>query len=49
MQSNLTKRITVNPEVCGGLPGLRGMRIRVIDVLELQAARKVMVVVWNPR
>ncbi len=38
MQSHLTERITVNPEQCGGLPCIRGMRIRVIDVLELQAA-----------
>lgn len=38
MQSHLTKRITVDPEQCGGLPCIRGMRIRVIDVLELQAA-----------
>mgnify|MGYP001561323052 CR=1 FL=1 len=36
--SNLTERITVNPNQCGGRPCIRGMRIRVIDVLELQAA-----------
>lgn len=36
--TNLTKRITVNPNQCGGRPCIRGMRIRVIDVLELQAA-----------
>jgi uncharacterized protein (DUF433 family) len=35
---NLTERITVNPNQCGGRPCIRGMRIRVIDVLELQAA-----------
>ncbi|MDO9301374.1 MAG: DUF433 domain-containing protein [Anaerolineales bacterium] len=35
---NLTERITVNPNQCGGHPCIRGMRIRVIDVLELQAA-----------
>ena len=29
--------ITVNPDQCGGLPCIRGMRIRVIDVLELLA------------
>jgi uncharacterized protein (DUF433 family) len=34
----LDDRITVNPKQCGGLPCVRGMRIRVIDVLELQAA-----------
>lgn len=34
----LTDRITVNPEQCGGRPCIRGMRIRVSDVLELLAA-----------
>ena len=36
--SDLLKRITVNPKQCGGRPCIRGMRIRVIDVLELFAA-----------
>lgn len=36
--TNLTERITINPNQCGGRPCIRGMRIRVIDVLELQAA-----------
>ena len=31
-------RITVNPDQCGGRPCIRGMRIRVKDVLELLAA-----------
>jgi uncharacterized protein (DUF433 family) len=31
-------RITFNPEQCGGRPCIRGMRIRVKDVLELMAA-----------
>ena len=35
---NLLKRITVNPEQCGGRPCIRGMRIRVIDILDLFAA-----------
>lgn len=35
---NLLSRITVNPEQCGGRPCIRGMRIRVTDVLELFAA-----------
>jgi uncharacterized protein (DUF433 family) len=35
---NLLDRITINPEQCGGRPCLRGMRIRVIDVLDLLAA-----------
>ena len=30
-------RITVNPEICGGRPCIRGMRIRVTDVLDLLA------------
>jgi uncharacterized protein (DUF433 family) len=32
------ERITTNPEQCGGRPCIRGMRIRVIDVLDLLAA-----------
>lgn len=32
------ERITVNPEQCGGRPCIRGMRIRVTDVLELLAS-----------
>ena len=31
-------RITINPLQCGGRPCIRGMRIRVKDVLELLAA-----------
>ncbi|MFZ9737639.1 MAG: DUF433 domain-containing protein [Prochlorotrichaceae cyanobacterium] len=31
-------RITVNPKQCGGRPCIRGMRIRVVDVLDLFAA-----------
>jgi uncharacterized protein (DUF433 family) len=31
-------RITFNPKQCGGRPCIRGMRIRVVDVLELLAA-----------
>jgi uncharacterized protein (DUF433 family) len=33
-----TYRITVDPAVCGGRPCLRGLRIRVRDVLDLLAA-----------
>ncbi len=33
-----THRITVDPKQCGGRPCLRGMRIRVRDVLDLLAA-----------
>ncbi len=35
--ANLTKRITVNPDQCNGRPCIRGMRIRVTDVLDLLA------------
>jgi uncharacterized protein (DUF433 family) len=28
-------RITIDPEQCGGRPCIRGLRIRVIDVLDL--------------
>jgi uncharacterized protein (DUF433 family) len=31
-------RITFNPDQCGGRPCIRGMRIRVKDVLDLLAA-----------
>jgi uncharacterized protein (DUF433 family) len=31
-------RITVNPAICGGRPCIRGLRIRVKDVLDLLAA-----------
>jgi uncharacterized protein (DUF433 family) len=30
--------ITINPKQCGGRPCIRGMRIRVTDVLDLYAA-----------
>jgi uncharacterized protein (DUF433 family) len=36
--TKLTDRITVNPQQCGGRPCIRGMRIRVIDVLDLLAS-----------
>ncbi len=32
------ERITTNPKQCGGRPCIRGMRIRVVDVLDLLAA-----------
>ncbi len=32
------ERITFNPKQCGGRPCIRGMRIRVKDVLDLLAA-----------
>ena len=30
-------RITSNPDICGGKPCIRGMRIRVRDILEYMA------------
>ena len=38
MNSNsLLDRITQNPDQCGGRPCIRGMRIRVTDILEMLA------------
>ncbi len=36
--TDLMERITINPAQCGGRPCIRGMRIRVIDILDLLAA-----------
>ena len=36
-ESHLLQRITTEPGKCGGKPCIRGMRIRVVDVLELLA------------
>jgi uncharacterized protein (DUF433 family) len=36
--TKLLDRITIDPDQCGGRPCIRGMRIRVIDVLEMLAA-----------
>jgi uncharacterized protein (DUF433 family) len=36
-QENLIQRITFNPHQCGGRPCIRGMRIRVKDVLDMLA------------
>jgi len=35
---NWIERITKKPAQCGGRPCIRGMRIRVIDILDLLAA-----------
>lgn len=35
---DLLSRITINPNQCGGRPCIRGMRIRVTDVLDLLSA-----------
>ena len=34
---DIVERITVNPNQCGGRPCIRGMRVRVSDVLDLLA------------
>ena len=36
--SEQIKRITINPEQCGGRPCIRGMRIRAMDIIDLLAA-----------
>lgn len=36
-QDNLLSRITSNPRQCGGRPCIRGLRIRVKDVLDMLA------------
>lgn len=38
MASDRLSRITINDAQCGGRPCIRGMRIRVTDVLELLGA-----------
>ena len=35
---NFLARITINPAQCGGRPCIRGMRIRVKDLLDFLAA-----------
>ena len=37
MEKYIAHRITVDPEQCGGRPCVRGMRIRVSDVIDLMA------------
>ena len=36
--SGLLERITVDAKKCGGRPTIRGMRIRVVDILDLYAS-----------
>ena len=38
LMAALLDRMTFNPKQCGGRPCVRGMRIRVSDVLDLFAA-----------
>ena len=33
----LLERITMDPDVCGGRPCIRGMRVRVSDILDMLA------------
>ncbi len=35
---SVLSRITTDPEICGGRPCIRGLRVRVKDVLDLFAA-----------
>jgi uncharacterized protein (DUF433 family) len=36
--TNESRRITVDPGLCGGRPCIRGLRVRVSDVLDMLAA-----------
>ena len=36
--TNIENRITIEPGKCGGRPCIRGLRIRVTDVLDLLAS-----------
>ena len=38
MTSNRLYRITIEPGKCGGQPCIRGLRMRVTDILELLSA-----------
>jgi uncharacterized protein (DUF433 family) len=38
MMETLVNRITFNPKQCGGRPCIRGMRIRVTDILQLYSS-----------
>ena len=35
---NTLNRITINPQICGGRPCIRNMRIRVKDIFDLLAS-----------
>jgi len=37
MSTELLNRITANPRQCGGRPCIRGLRVRVKDVLDMLA------------
>jgi len=38
LKTNLLERITIDPGKCGGRPCIRGMRMRVSDILSLLGA-----------
>lgn len=35
--AHLRTRVTIEPSKCGGIPCIRGLRVRVTDILELLA------------
>ena len=37
-KAELLKRITIEPDKCGGRPCVRGLRMRVVDILQLLSA-----------
>jgi len=36
--AELLKRISIEPDKCGGKPCVRGLRMRVVDILQLLSA-----------
>ena len=38
MDADLLSRITIEPGKCGGMPCIRGQRMRVTDILDLVSA-----------
>jgi uncharacterized protein (DUF433 family) len=36
--TELLQRITIEPDKCGGRPCVRGLRMRVVDILQLLSA-----------
>ena len=35
--ASLLDRITIDPQICGGRPCIRGLRVRVKDILDMLA------------
>jgi uncharacterized protein (DUF433 family) len=46
-KKDLLDRITFNPKQCGGQPCIRGLRVRVSDVLEMLAGGAARVEILN--